>query len=156
MTENFCGVVMCLTVEPDCSKSPLDSREVTSSESGNTESSLRHTPLKSYTSNSTSASGAGRVLYNSTTQVPMASSSDTQVLPVYLVNPAAVSSPVPLLYQYVYPAAVGSQPVMHSPWLAASAAGIQVRLLSQYQSAVISYVAVLTNNVKNALKSGTK
>ena len=107
----------------------------TSSHAGSTESPLHHLPSKSSTPNTTSA---GLVFYSSAT-AQMASSAAGQVFPVHLVNAGAVNVvPVPLLQHCVYPSAVGSPPVVHSPWLAASAAGTQVSSLSEYQSLLIA------------------
>jgi len=115
---------MLWTVEYESSKRQTQSHEVSPSSASRMESSLQLSSMKSAAAHSTS--GAGLVLHNSSA-AQMASSAATKVLPVYLVNSTgAVNAPVPSLYRYVYPVAVGSQPIVHSPWLVASAVGMQV------------------------------
>lgn len=123
-------VVMWLAVlakSPPCSSSDTNSAG---------SSSWHQVPLKASSSDSSSA--AASVVFCNSSSVPVTPSSDTQVLPVYLLQPGAVSVPVPLLYggPCVRPAAIASQslPIMHSPWLAASPAGMQVSTLSKHQS----------------------
>ena len=107
----------------------MHSREVNPSSSSKMESHSRHTPPNSSSAHATS--GTGRIFHNSSSAAQRPSSAVTQVLPVHLVNTTgAVSAQVPSLFRCLYPVAVGSQPVVHRPWLAASAAGTQVSSLS--------------------------
>jgi len=130
-------VIMWFTVESGCSKNLTRSREVTQSSADSAARSSHHVPSKPSTPHTMNGAGAGRVFHNSAT-AQMASSMATQVSPVYLMNPSTANVvPVPLLSHSVYPVAVRSSPVMHSPWLAASAAATPVSSLSECQSILI-------------------
>ena len=124
----------------------MHSRSLNPASVSKIESHSQHAPAKSSTAHDTSGAGtssAGLILHNSSA-APGAYAAATQVLPVYLVNTtSAVNVPVPSLDHCVYPVTVGSQPVVHRPWLVALPAGMQVSSLSKCQSVLIqSHVVV--------------